>query len=45
MEDLKDPNNYFTFNPYDFIFANLKKNSINKFQDIVDAFNNPKILA
>ena len=42
MEDLKDPNNYFTFNPYDFIFANLKKNSINKFQDIVDAFNNPK---
>ena len=42
MEDLKDPNNSFTFNPYDFIFANFKKNSINKFQDIVDAFNNPK---
>ena len=42
MEDLKDPNNTFIFNPYDFIFYNFKKNSINKFQDIVDAFNNPK---
>ena len=42
MEDLKDPNNTFIFNPYDYIFYNFKKNSINKFQDIVDAFNNPK---
>lgn len=42
MEDLKNPNNTFIFNPYDFIFYNFKRNSITKFQDIVNAFNNPE---
>ena len=42
IKDLKDPNSTFIFNPYDFIFSNFKKNSIIKFQDIVNAFNNPK---
>ena len=42
MVDLKDKNNSFIFNPYDYTLQNISFKNIKKFQDIVNAFNNSK---
>ena len=40
--DLNNKDNFFIFNPYDYIFNNIDVYKIKEFQDIVKIFNNPK---
>ena len=40
--DLANKDNFFIFNPYDYIFNNIDAYSVKNFQDIINLFNNPK---
>ena len=45
MIDLKDSNNTYTFNPYDFILGKINNRKIKNYDDIVNAFNNQNIFS